>query len=370
MYSLSLSAVALLASFLPTTFAQTSTACQPLNTTGCPNMEALGGNVSLTFEKGYNIKIWDKPAAGEIKGTGENGTSFMIARSGDSPSIHSKFYLFFGRIEVVLKPAYGRGIVSSAILQSEDLDEIDWEFLGGKPTHIMTNYYGKGNTTAGNRGFDYKVDKPPMEDFHNYTIDWTKERIQWIYDDKMIREVKFNDALPGGANYPQTPMNIRIGSWAGGDTKKNAKGVVDWAGGETDFSQGPFTMMVKSVYAKDFTSAKEYSWEDMDQSGSWEKVKIIGKDQVSDIYKEITKPHGVNRWKALSTTTKIAILSSVAGVVVLAIIILAFCCIKQKRAGRKEYAAFQAQQNQEAADFMHHKQQWQTSHRSSRYNRI
>ena len=34
-------------------------------------------------------------------------------------------------------------------------------------------------------------------------------------------------------------------------------------------------MTVQEVYVKDYTSAKEYSWEDMDSSGSWEKVKII-----------------------------------------------------------------------------------------------
>lgn len=34
-------------------------------------------------------------------------------------------------------------------------------------------------------------------------------------------------------------------------------------------------MILQSVYAEDYTSAKEYSWENMDESGSWEKVKII-----------------------------------------------------------------------------------------------
>jgi beta-glucanase (GH16 family) len=277
MYSIAFSAIALLASVLPTTLAQTTTKCQPLNTTGCPDMQALGANLTLDFTQSYNIKIWDKPNMGDIKKTvGDNGTQFTIAKSGDSPTLHSKFYLFFGRMEVIMKPAFGQGIVSSAILQSEDLDEIDWEFLGGHTNQINTNYYGKGNLTMGDRGYELKVDKSPMDDFHNYTVDWTKERIQWIYDDKVIRTVKFGDALPGGANYPQTPMNVRLGAWAGGDEKNNAKGVVEWAGGATDFSKGPFTMTVKSVYAQDYTSAKVYSWENMDKSGSWEKVKVIG----------------------------------------------------------------------------------------------
>ena len=34
-------------------------------------------------------------------------------------------------------------------------------------------------------------------------------------------------------------------------------------------------MVVREVYAKDYTTAKEYSWENMDSSGDWEKVKVI-----------------------------------------------------------------------------------------------
>ena len=34
-------------------------------------------------------------------------------------------------------------------------------------------------------------------------------------------------------------------------------------------------MVLQSVYAQDYTTAKEYSWENMDSSGSYEKVKII-----------------------------------------------------------------------------------------------
>lgn len=44
-----------------------------------------------------------------------------------------------------LKAAPGTGIVSSAILQSDDLDELDWEWLGGTDyaSKVQTNYFGK-----------------------------------------------------------------------------------------------------------------------------------------------------------------------------------------------------------------------------------
>lgn len=70
-------------------------------------------------------------------------------------------------------------------------------------------------------------------------------------------------------------MNIRLGSWAAGDPKKNDPGVVEWAGGVTNFDHGPYTMTIQSVYAQDYTSAAKYSWENMDSTGDWQKVKVI-----------------------------------------------------------------------------------------------
>ena len=115
---------------------------------------------------------------------------------------------------------------------------------------------------------------PPQDEFHNYTIDWTKDWTKWYLDGKELRTLNFGDAL-GGKNYPQTPMNVRLSVWAAGDKNNNDPGVVKWAKGETDFSKGPFTMSVQTVYAKDYTSAKEYSWDDMDASGAWQKVKVV-----------------------------------------------------------------------------------------------
>jgi Glycosyl hydrolases family 16 len=277
MKSFTLPSVALLASVLPAAWAQTFTACNPLNTTGCPDMQALGGNATFYWNKtgiSSDGKIWKKQNQGKIDWSEDaKGATFTIERSGDSPMVQSKFYMLFGRFEVIMKAAKGKGIVSSAILQSEALDEIDWEFLGTNTTHALTNYFGKGNTTSFDRGKEYAMEAP-QDKFHNYTIDWTKDRIQWWLDDKMLRELVPADAL-NGKNYPQTPMNIRMGIWAGGDVAHNDPGVVEWAGGITDFKEGPFTMTVQTIYAKDYTEGAEYSWANMDASGSWEKVKVI-----------------------------------------------------------------------------------------------
>jgi hypothetical protein len=75
-----------------------------------------------------------------------SGAEFTVSKSGDHPTIQSNWYLLFGRVSFYLKAAPGTGIVSSAILQSDDLDEIDWEWLGGAnyDGKVQSNYFGKG----------------------------------------------------------------------------------------------------------------------------------------------------------------------------------------------------------------------------------
>lgn len=183
-------------------------------------MPALGGNITFNFNDTINDKIWTEKNQGKIDWS-EKGATFTVQKRGDSPTLQSTFYMLFGRVSIIMKAASGQGIVSSAILQSECLDEIDWEFLGSNNTHVLTNYFGKGNTTDYTRGKDYPS-AAPQEGFHNYTIDWTKDRIQWWVDDHMLRELKYDEAL-GGKNYPQTPMNVRLGAWSGGDVENNDK---------------------------------------------------------------------------------------------------------------------------------------------------
>ena len=51
---------------------------------------------------------------------------FTMKQKGDAPTIQSNFYIFWGSVSVIMKAAKGQGIVSSVVLQSDDLDEIDW----------------------------------------------------------------------------------------------------------------------------------------------------------------------------------------------------------------------------------------------------
>ena len=58
------------------------------------------------------------------------------------------------------------------------------------------------------------------------------------------------------------------------------------------------------------------------------------------------------RWSNLSKTAKIAIFSSVVGSLVIAIALFIFCCIRQRKAGKKERAAEDAEFEKGTADLL------------------
>ena len=64
---------------------------------------------------------------------------------------------------------------------------------------------------------------------------------------------------------------ISQGIWAGGDPDQ-PKGVIEWAGGITDY-QDVYNMYVKSVNVTDFGTGKEYVYSD--RSGSWQSIKAV-----------------------------------------------------------------------------------------------
>jgi beta-glucanase (GH16 family) len=261
----------LLAILAPSAFAQTWSDCNPLNQTDCPNNIALGVSnysIDLTTQR-LSTKVWNT-TAGQIDYDFKTGARFAVEEERSSTTIQSNFHVFFGQVEVIMRAASGQGIVSSIVIQSDDLDEIDWEWIGGNTTHMQTNYFGKGNTTSYDRAVWHEV-QTPQDLYHNYTTDWQKDKTDFYIDGQIIRTLKYDDAN-GGKNYPQTPSNVRLGIWPGGDSI-NSNYTVEWAGGEVDYSKAPFTMGVKSVRVSDASTATEYHWGD--QTGSMESIQVI-----------------------------------------------------------------------------------------------
>ena len=196
----------------------------------------------------------------------------------------------FGHVDFVVKAAPGVGIVSSAVLQSDDLDEIDWEWLGADNTQVQSNYFGKGMTTTWNRGA-FHPDPSNQDAFHTYTIDWTSDQIVWQIDGTTVRALTQASAASG--QYPQTPMQIKVGAWSGGDSA-NAPGTIrqsfnslplklnpanhlcnsEWAGGLTNYASGPYTMQLKSIAVTDYSTGTQYSYSGT--SGNWQSIEAAG----------------------------------------------------------------------------------------------
>ncbi|UNI18412.1 hypothetical protein JDV02_004683 [Purpureocillium takamizusanense] len=309
--------------------AQVHTDCDPLQKE-CPADPAWGTSHLFHFNATPSNDLWET-TAGTVTYDADKGAGFTIAKQGDSPTIRTKFYFFFGRTEILLKVAPGRGVVSSMMWLSDDLDEVDWEFLGSNTTFATTNYFGKGRQDWRNGGAHPMTGM--QDDYHNYTTVWTKEQIDWFIDGNHVRTLVAKDAN-NTENYPQTPMRMSVGIWAGGDPSL-PEGTRKWAGGDTDYGSGPYTMYLKAARVTDFSSGKEYSYGD--RSGSWHSIKIAAGNSTAleALNKEPDKSIS-EKWAALPSSTKIGIYAGAGGFVALAGGALLFYFLRQRRRGARE----------------------------------
>lgn len=137
-----------IALFAASVAAQTTTSCNPLNSTACPDDSALGTTYNGTWDSSdteLNTKLWNVTAGTDDIQFTDNGLELVISESGDSVTAESTFYIFWGQVEVMMKAAAGTGIISTFDLLSDDLDEIDLEIKGGNKTSVSSNWYGYGS---------------------------------------------------------------------------------------------------------------------------------------------------------------------------------------------------------------------------------
>ncbi|OAQ59854.1 glycosyl hydrolase family 16 [Pochonia chlamydosporia 170] len=320
------------AAFLGLAAAQVHTDCNPMER-DCPVDPAFGTSHLFNFNVTPSSDLWET-TAGNVNYDAQTGASFTINKQGDSPTIRTKFYFFFGRTEIMLKVAPGRGIVSSMMWLSDDLDEVDWEFLGSNKTFATTNYFGKGRQDFKNGG------SHPMtgmqDDYHNYTTVWTKDSIEWFINGNHVRTLNAKDAN-NTHNYPQTPMRMSVGIWAGGDPSL-PEGTRKWAGGDTDYANGPYTMYLKSAHVTDYSSGKEYSYGD--RSGSWQSIKIAsGNSTALEALNKQADKSISEKWNELPTGAKAGVYAGAGGVAALAIGTLLWYYFRQRRIGAAEAKA-------------------------------
>jgi len=248
-------------------------------TDNCPNPKAVGSKpVDIDFRKGASsfFKLADGTS---LKYDNNLGAVFSISKETDAPTISSNKYIFFGQVDVTVRAARGRGIVTSFVLQSDDLDEIDWEWLGGDLAQVQTNFFSKGCTETYDRG-GFSPVADPINQFHTYTIKWTPTQLDWIIDGTVVRTL-MNTGIEGCAGYPQSPMQIKLGTWVAG-RKDAPQGTIEWAGGLADFGDIPFDGYYQSLRIVDYmgaqgaTEATAYHY--TDRTGSWQSIKVVNGD--------------------------------------------------------------------------------------------
>ncbi|CAF9919794.1 MAG: hypothetical protein HETSPECPRED_004125 [Heterodermia speciosa] len=259
--------------------AQVTTSCNPLEGV-CANDKGLASSsYSIDFTSVKTLPSEWIVADNEKVTLGADGAELSFTQRFDAPTIRTDFNIFFGRVEYVVKAAPGTGIISSMVLLSDDLDEVDWEFRGGVTDSVQTNYFGKGYTGTYNRSTTEPVTSPQAT-FHTYALDWSPTALVWSIDGKIMRTLNAANADGNGSQYPQTPMKISLSLWDGGDPDTNP-GTVQWAGGLTPLPPAqPYTMYVKSVKVWNSNPGKMYKYSD--KSGSWKSIRVINETIASN----------------------------------------------------------------------------------------
>ena len=156
----------------------------------------------------------------------------------------------------------------------------------------------------------------PRDDFHTYTIDWTKDYIRWSLDGEVIRDAKQSEF---GDKWPQTPCQLKIGAWPAGDSPM--EGTSQWAGGKVNWGAGPFAASYKSIKLTDYgggnAGATEYTYDGT--SGDWNKIIVKGgspKPMPSNPDSSNGSGSGTTTSKPSSTISVSSVSQSATGIIV------------------------------------------------------
>jgi len=152
---------------------------------------------------------------------------------GDGCRLSSTSYMHYGVFTARLKSGTAPGgMVTSFISLSDVRDEIDWEWVGERPTKALTAFFHRGNVTrADSRGEDFDLDLATNEHSYEYSVDWNADRIIWSIDGVDMQTV----TRESRGDYPSTPSRIQLGVWDAGASESIWTQI--WAGGQIDWSQ-------------------------------------------------------------------------------------------------------------------------------------
>lgn len=158
----------------------------------------------------------------------ERGMSLHITRreNGPTPYVSAEFqrsgFYGYGRYEVVMRAAKSPGIVSSFFTHTDAQlgdphSEVDFEFVGGNPQQVHTNYFSGGVSDALDIDLGFDASLAP----HIYAFEWLPASITWYVDGVEVRRV---EASTAAVPIPTASSRVIANIWAAN------KHAVEWVG--------------------------------------------------------------------------------------------------------------------------------------------
>ncbi|KAM7191756.1 Concanavalin A-like lectin/glucanase domain containing protein [Rhypophila sp. PSN 637] len=186
------------------------------------------------------------------------GTTLLTMPKGSVGTVlASTRHMWYGNVKAKVKTSKGAGVVTAFILFGDVKDEIDFEWVGTDLSTVQTNFYFQGIPNYANSENITKLSNT-YDNWHEYEIRWTPEKIEWLVDGVSGRTVLKSDTFNKTSNqfeFPQTPTRVQLSIWPGG-LASNAQGTIDWAGGPIDWDSDEI-----KKYGYYFASFKDVSIE-------------------------------------------------------------------------------------------------------------
>ncbi|KAL5119377.1 putative glycosidase CRH2 [Pleosporales sp. CAS-2024a] len=214
----------------------------PVCKSGTYTLDSLNNVQTIDSYLGDASKIdWQSqgtPAIYTDPSTGQKSTLLTMAQGTVGTLLASTHYVWYGKICSKLSTSQGKGVVTAFILMSDVKDEIDFEWVGADVSNVQSNFYSQGVTDYHNSANLSVAGGNTASTIHEYCIDWTQDKLTWSIDGNSMRTLNRKDTWNATANrfaYPQTPARVMLSLWPAG-LPSNAKGTVEWAGGEIDWN--------------------------------------------------------------------------------------------------------------------------------------
>lgn len=153
---------------------------------------------------------------------------FIDVTSG-SLTTEGKAAWLYGRIELKARLPQGKGVWPCLWTLGDNLRAVSWpkcgeidilEFIGTMPGTVHgTVHFDSSGKHKGAHG-EHQSEADLHGDFHVYAVEWSKDRIEWYFDDVLYHSFNVEDATVDGYNPFRKPQFLLVnlalgGGWAG-----------------------------------------------------------------------------------------------------------------------------------------------------------